>query len=118
MAKPRAILTGEGTTEVQGEFAGFEQKRVQAIETWAAKYDAKREECAARDGELKNFELKLREAMHGNEDKVDHQESEDGDKILVYKRGDYNIVVKRGKESVNVKIKEKSKGDAPTEGDE
>jgi hypothetical protein len=109
--KPKEILTGEGTTPVQGELAGFEQKRVQVIENWAAKFDAKRELINGLKGELANIELKLREAVHANADKVDQQKDPDGGELLVYKRGDINVVVKRGKETVNVKVGETSKGD-------
>lgn len=112
---PKSVLTGEGTVPVQSELAGFEQKRVPQIETWAAKYDAKRELANGIAGEMKSIELKLREAMHAHESEIDHQESEDGGEELVYKRGDFNVVVKRGKEKVNVKIGEKSQGDVPTD---
>ncbi len=118
MGRPREVLSGENTIPVQAEIPGFEQKKITAVERWAAKYDAKREIINGLEGELSNIDLKLREAMHENEKDVDHQQSEDGDRLLVYKRADYNIVVKRGKEKVNVKIGEKSKGDAPAEGNE
>lgn len=111
----REVLSGENTTPVQGELAGFEQKRVPAIERWAAKYDQTRESINGLTEELKNREFKLREAVHEHEAEVDHQESEDGDELLIYKRGDVNVVVKRGKEKVNVKIGEKLKGEPPEE---
>lgn len=103
------------TVAVQGEIPGFEQQRVADIETWAGKFDEKRAIINGLEGELENVEMKLREAMHANAELLDKQESPDGDKLLVYKRGDFNVVVKRGKEKVNVKIKEKSQGDAPVE---
>lgn len=99
----------------QQEIEQFAQKKIQAIERWAGKYDETRETINGLDGELENHALKLREAMHANEDAVDHQESPDGETLLVYKRGDVNVVVKRGKEKVNVKIGEKSKGAPPEE---
>ena len=96
--------------EEQQVLGGFEQKKIAAIERWAAKYDATRETINGLEGELENHALKLREAVHANEDAVDKQENDDGDKLLVYRRGDINVVVKRGKEKVNVKIADKSKG--------
>jgi hypothetical protein len=99
----------------QTELAGFEQEKVATIEKWAAKFDQHRETRNGITEEMDNAEFKLREAMHANESKVDHQKSEDGDELLVYKPGDYNVVVKRGKEKVNVKIGEKSKGEEPSE---
>lgn len=112
----RSVITdNERTVPTQGELAGFEQKRVAKIETWAAKADDTRAAINGLKEELANREFKLREAMHENADLVDKQSSEDGDQLLVYKRGDFNITVKRGKETVNYKVGEKSKGDEPIE---
>lgn len=97
----------------QIDLAGFEQKKIAAIEKWAAKFDSLREARQGVGDEMDNAEFKLREAMHAADSEVDHQESEDGDSLLVYKRGDYNVVVKRGKEKVNVKIGDNSKGVQP-----
>lgn len=95
----------------------FPQKKINAIEKWADKFDEKRALIAGLTGERDNAELKLREAMHSNEDALDVQsDPATGEKILVYKRGDYKVVVKQGKEVVNVKIKDASK-DAPTADD-
>jgi hypothetical protein len=100
---------------VQEEIPGFEQKRIPAIERWASKYDDKRETINGLEGELANIELKLRETVHANEADVDQQQSEDGDQLFVYKRPGFNVVVKRGKEKVNVKLGDKQKGDVPPE---
>jgi hypothetical protein len=113
-SKPRREIIATdapNTVAVQSEIPGTEQKKIEEIETYASKYEAKRAIINGLQDELTNIEFKLREAMHEHEDEVDKQESEDGDKLLVYKRGDYNVVVKRGKEKVNVKIKDASKGD-------
>ena len=116
MAGPKAILTGEGTIPVQGELKGFEHKRIPALERWADKFNDAREAMNGCKGEMENYALKIREVAHANADKLDHQEAEDGSEELVYKRADYNVVVKKGKETVNVKVKDASKG-APPEGD-
>ena len=117
MGRPKAVLSGENTVPVQGEIPGFEQKRIPKIETWAAKFDAKRELINGLKGEQENCALKLREAFHENEEFVDKQETADGGVELVYKRGDWNISVTRGSEKVKVKVKEASKGDEPLEVD-
>ncbi len=94
----------------QTEIPGFEQDRIPAIERAANKADAKRSIIGGLNDELDTLEYKLSEAMHANEDKLDKQEDTKGIELLVYKRGDFNIVIKK-KESVNYKIKEASKGE-------
>lgn len=96
----------------------FEQKKVNAIEKWADKVQEKRELMAGLKDEKANAELKLVEAIHANDAAIDHQESENGDKLLIYKRGDYTIVVKRGSEKVNVKIGADSKPEPVDEPEE
>jgi len=116
MARIREILTGEGTTPVQGEIPGTERKRIRAIENAASKADAKRSIINGLSDELKNLVAKLSEKMHEHEAELDHEENDKGEKVIVYKRGDFNVVVKY-KESVNYKIKGESTGDVP-DGDE
>lgn len=105
----------------QEPFSGmepFDQKRVGRVETWIDKCDSTREGIREMKKTLKTQEYKLGEAMHASEADVDHQESEDGDKLLVYKRGDYKAVVKRGREVVNYKRGKESKGDPADEPNE
>jgi hypothetical protein len=96
----------------QEAFAGFDQKRIPAIERIASKFDEKRALVGGLKGEMDNHEFKLREAMHANEKELDKQQGADGETLLVYKRGDFNVVVKT-KESLNVKIKAGSSGAEP-----
>lgn len=96
----------------QDTIPGFEQKRIAAIERVASKFDEKRALIGGLNDEKDNLEFKLRETMHANEAELDRQEGADGETLLVYKRGDFNVVVKT-KESLNVKIKADSKGAEP-----
>jgi xanthine dehydrogenase molybdopterin-binding subunit B len=86
----------------------FEQGKIPTIEKYADVFDEKRALIAGLTGERNNAELKLAEAMHKNADKV---QKEGGD--LIYVRGDYKVIVKQGKETVNVKIKDAAKGTEP-----
>lgn len=92
--------------------SGFEQRRIPAIERVASKFDEKRAIIGGLNDEKDNLEFKLREVMHANETELDKQASADGETLLVYKRGDFNVVVKT-KESLNVKIRADSKGAEP-----
>ncbi len=96
----------------QDSIPGFEQKRVQAIERAASKADEKRAIIGGLSGELENLEYKLSEAMHANEAELDRQQGPNGEELLVYKRGDFNIKIKKT-EKVNYKIKAASKGEEP-----
>lgn len=100
-------------TDEQAVIEQFSQPKIAMIEKWAGKYDAIREEINEKGEALDNAEFKLRELMHQFEADVDKRPTDDGGIELVYKRADFNVVVKRGKEKVNVKIKEASKGDEP-----
>jgi hypothetical protein len=91
----------------------FEQGKVKTIEKWADVFDEKRALIAGLAQERDNAEFKLAEAMHANADKVDRQQGPHGEAMLVYVRGDYKVVVKQGKETVNVKIKDAAKGTEP-----
>jgi hypothetical protein len=115
MGKPKEILTGEGTVAVQGEIPGTERPRITAIEDAVARADAKRTLVNGLDDELKNLVAKISEAMHENEADLDHEENDKGEKVIIYKRGDFNVVVKYS-ESVNYKVKRESKGDVPAGG--
>lgn len=97
---------------------GFEQVKIPAIERWAAKYDEKRSIIDGLETELANAEFKLAEEMHANADKLDHQQGKNGVQMLVYERNDFRVIIKGGKEKVNVKIGEKSKGAEPGETEE
>lgn len=94
----------------QTEIPGTERKRIPAIERAASKADEKRSVIGGLNDELKNLVAKLSEVMHANEDQLDKEETENGEKVIVYQRGDYRVVVKY-KESVNYKIKKESKGE-------
>lgn len=96
----------------------FEQKKVRTIETWIDKADETRSMINGLKATLKNQEFKLAEVMNANENDVDHQVSDDGDHLLIYKRGDYTAVVKRGKLKVNYKRASDSKGEPPAEAEE
>jgi len=100
----------------QTEIPGTERKRIHAIERAAAKADEKRTIINGLNDELSNLVAKLSEVMHANEDQLDQEENEKGEKVIVYKRGDYKVVVKY-KESVNYKIKKASKGEEGGEGE-
>lgn len=94
----------------QTEIPGAERKRIPAIERAAGKADEKRSVINGLNDELSNLVAKLSEVMHANEEQLDHEENDKGEKVIIYKRGDYKVVVKY-KESVNYKIKKASKGD-------
>lgn len=98
----------------QTEIPGTERKRIPAIERAASKADEKRSIINGLSGELDNHVAKLSEVMHANADQLDHEENEKGEKVIVYKRGDYKIVVQY-KESVKYKIKKASKGEEPVD---
>lgn len=79
----------------------FPQKRIPAIESAQLAADEKRAEIEAQqvivDGlaeELKPLEAELREVMHKYEGQIDQQKSEKGELQLIYRRGDYDVVVK------------------------
>lgn len=95
----------------------FPQKKIATVEKWADKVQEKRELIAGLKDEKRNAEFKLVEAIHANEASLDQQKSEDGDTLLIYKRGDYTVIAKRGKEKVNVKIGAESKPE-PTDEEE
>ena len=86
----------------------WEQGKIATIEKYADVFDEKRALIAGLTGERNNAQMKLAEAMHKNADKV---MKEGGD--LIYIRGDYKVIVKHGKETVNVKIKDAAKGTEP-----
>jgi hypothetical protein len=116
MGKVREVLTGEGTKAVQSEIPGTEQERIGALERQADKLQEKRDIVAGLQDEMANIEFKIREIAHEHEAKLQVEDDpKTGGRNLVYRRGDYNIVVKQGKETVNVKIREASRG---TDGDE
>lgn len=94
---------------IQESFDVFKQKKIPALETQAEKYDTARTVRAEQKGVMKNAELKIREIMLANDDKVDHQEDESGAKLLIYERGDVKVVVK-SLETVGVRIGHDSKG--------
>lgn len=99
---------------IQEEIPGTERKRIPAIERAASKADEKRTIINGLNDELTNLVAKLSEVMHANEEQLDHEENEKGEKVIVYKRGDYKVVVKH-KESVNYKVKKASQGGEPGE---
>lgn len=79
----------------------FPQKRIPAIESAQLAADEKRaqieEQQAIVDGlteELKPLEAELREVMHKYEGQIDMQKSEKGELQLIYRRGEYEVVVK------------------------
>jgi hypothetical protein len=108
--RPKEILTGGNTVAVQGEIPGTERKRITAIEDAAAKADTKRSLIGGLGDELKNLVAKLSEVMHEHEGELDQEENEKGERVIVYKRGDFNVVVKYS-ETVNYKVRQESKGD-------
>ena len=68
------------------------------------------------EDELKNLVAKISEQMHLKEAELDVEENEKGERMLIYRRGDFKVVVKY-KESVNYKIKAESQGDIAEEAD-
>jgi hypothetical protein len=98
----------------QTEIPGTERKRIPAIERAAAKADKKRSIINGLTDELKNLVAKLSEVMHTHEADLDREENDKGEKLIVYKRGDYSVAVKY-KESVKYKIRANSKGEEPEE---
>jgi hypothetical protein len=108
----------------QETFDVFKQKRIPALETQAEKFDTARSVRAEQKGVMGNAELKIREIMLANADKLDHQEDENHHKILVYELGDVKITCKTT-EAVGVRIGKDTKGsigdgapDGPQEGGE
>lgn len=102
----------------QEDLPGFKQNRIPQIERWANKFDAHRETIQGLTDEMKTYEFKLREVMHQNEEQLDKDTDSEGVVTLVYKRADYNIKTKTGKERVNVKIGDKAKGEPADETEE
>lgn len=100
---------------IQETFDVFRQKKIPALEAQAEKYDTARGVRAEQKGVMKNAELKIREIMLANSDKVDHQEDETGAKLLIYERGDIKITVKQ-QESVGVRIGHDTKGSIGEDG--
>jgi len=96
----------------QTEIPGTERRRIRSIENAASKADAKRSIINGLEDELKNLVAKISEQMHLKEAELDVEENDKGEKMLIYRRGDFNVVVKY-KESVNYKIKSDSKGEPP-----
>lgn len=87
----------------------FKQKRIPALETQAEKFDTARSVRAEQKGVMNNAELKIREIMLANADKLDHQQDEGGHEILVYELGDVKVTCKKH-ESVGVRIGKDTKG--------
>jgi hypothetical protein len=94
----------------------FKQKRIPALETQAQKFDTARSVRAEQKGLMNNAELKIREIMLANADKLDHQEDENRHKILVYELGDVKITCKTT-EAVGVRIGKDTKGSIGEGGD-
>jgi gas vesicle protein len=97
----------------QNAIPGFEQEKINEIETWADKFDDTRSTIDGLNEELKNAEFKLKEAMHANEAKLGKQVQPGKGKVLVYEKNGYKVKVKEKGEAVNVKISDKQKGTAP-----
>lgn len=104
MGKVREVIVeGDNTVNVQGEIAGFEQKRIPAIERAALKHAEKQALANGLKEEVRTQEFKVREAMRANADSLDQQDDGEGGKVLVYKRGTFEIVCKT-KETVKIDV--------------
>lgn len=90
---------------------GILREPILEIEEAADKADAKRSLIGGLTTELTALEDDLSDVMHAHEEELDHEEGPKGEKLIVYRRGDYNCSVK-AKESVLYKIKARSKGTA------
>jgi hypothetical protein len=110
MAKRDEQILMEGASHLAPE-----QKQIRKLENQADKYDEKRSLVGGLETEMENIALKMREIAHENADDLSHEEGPNGEEMLVYRRGDYKIEIKKGKEKVNVKIKAASKGSEPDE---
>ena len=93
----------------QETFDVFKQVRIPALETQAGKYDTARSVRAEQKGLMNNAELKIREIMLANADKLDHQRDENDHEILVYERGDVKATCKKH-ETIGVRIGKDTKG--------
>lgn len=96
----------------QAEIPGTEQQRIAEIERAADKYLEKRAIWQGTGKELTECKRLLSQAMHKNADAIERGENEKHQKVLAYKRDDYDVTVTEGKEKVKVKI-----GDEETEED-
>jgi hypothetical protein len=80
----------------------FPQKRIPAIESAIMAADKKRAEIEEQESiidglkeELTPLEDGIRVALHSYEDQIDHQETPKGDRVLIYKKGDFEATVKQ-----------------------
>lgn len=95
----------------QTELAGFEQKRIPAIERAIMKADEKRAVIEGLKEELKNLEHKVREVLHENIEQLDHQENEEGGARIVYKRAGFEAELKGHERLSYGKVREKDQSE-------
>lgn len=99
---------------VQIPLDGTEQKRIPAIERAINKADEMRNMIAGLKDQLKTLEFKLSEVMRANAGELFKEESVKGERVLVYKRGDFSASIKE-REAVLYKVADSSKGEPPEE---
>lgn len=92
----------------------FPQKRIPAIESAILAADEKRAQIEEQqkivDGlaeELEPLEDGIREALHKYEDQIDHQETPKGDRVLIYKKGEFTATVKQHERLSYDKVRER-----------
>lgn len=97
----------------------FPQKRIPAIESAISAADGKRAEIEEQqkivDGleeELGPLEDNIRLAMHKYADEIDHQETPKGERVLIYKKGDFDATVKQHERLSYGKLRQRPEGDA------